>query len=185
MVCTLTFSMQIVKMAQFETQPMNTHKSQVIKDIVSSIRRVVRSVYQDSRNTKKRFGLTGPQAAVIQALGSLGPMSSAALSRVLYMSPANVTGIVDRLERDGWVKRVRSTTDRRIALVELTENGTGMSEQIPDPIEDRLIRGLSDMSMAEAAGIHAVVSRLVDLLDVEEEDDAPLTADPETWETGN
>ena len=46
-----------------------------------------------------------------------GPISPSALARRAGLHPATITGILDRLERDGWVTRDRDRSDRRAVLV--------------------------------------------------------------------
>jgi DNA-binding MarR family transcriptional regulator len=47
-----------------------------------------------------------------------GPISPSALARRAGLHPATMTGILDRLERDGWVSRDRDPADRRAVLVQ-------------------------------------------------------------------
>lgn len=81
---------------------MITENELLIKEIVCAIRRLVRAVYLDTEKMSRRFGLTGPQSGVLRTLSEHGPLSSADLSRKLYVTPANITGIIDRLEKKGW-----------------------------------------------------------------------------------
>jgi len=46
-----------------------------------------------------------------------GPLSPSALARRAGLHPATITGILDRLERGGWVARERDTSDRRAVVV--------------------------------------------------------------------
>ena len=46
-----------------------------------------------------------------------GPLSPSALARSAGLHPATVTGILDRLERGGWVARERDPSDRRAVVV--------------------------------------------------------------------
>jgi DNA-binding MarR family transcriptional regulator len=46
-----------------------------------------------------------------------GPLSPSALARSAGLHPATVTGILDRLERGGWVVRERDPSDRRAVVV--------------------------------------------------------------------
>jgi DNA-binding MarR family transcriptional regulator len=46
-----------------------------------------------------------------------GPLSPGALARRAGLHPATMTGIIDRLERSGWVARDRDTSDRRAVLI--------------------------------------------------------------------
>ncbi|UXU74279.1 MULTISPECIES: MarR family winged helix-turn-helix transcriptional regulator [unclassified Paracoccus (in: a-proteobacteria)] len=55
-------------------------------------------------------------------------ISMTELSRMLLVSNGNATAVVDRLERDGLVRRMASDTDRRTVLVTLTPDGTAAFE---------------------------------------------------------
>src|SRR6478609_5710556 len=46
-----------------------------------------------------------------------GPLSPSALARKAGLHPATLTGVLDRLERDGWVARERDPSDRRAVLL--------------------------------------------------------------------
>jgi DNA-binding MarR family transcriptional regulator len=47
-----------------------------------------------------------------------GPLSPTALARRAGLHPATITGILDRLERGGWVARERDPSDRRAVLIQ-------------------------------------------------------------------
>ena len=115
------------------TLPMKPENQADINELVGSIRKPVRAVYLDSKKMAKRYGLTGPQSAVLRLLVNNGPLSSAELSRRLYVTPSNVTGIIDRLGKKGLVERIRKEGDRWVALINLTESGHRLSKTIPDP----------------------------------------------------
>lgn len=67
--------------------------------------------------------LTPPQLGVLEALAHLGPMKMCELGGKLLMSGANLTGVVDRLETKGLVRRVMNAGDRRTYVIHLTEAG--------------------------------------------------------------
>jgi DNA-binding MarR family transcriptional regulator len=55
---------------------------------------------------------------VLDVLARYGPQSPTALVRRLGIHPATMTGVLDRLEKAGWVIRRRDVTDRRSLQVE-------------------------------------------------------------------
>ena len=71
----------------------------------------------------KAFDLTAPQFGVLEALAHLGPMKMCDIGNKLLMSGANVTGVVDRLEKKRLVRRVMDAEDRRMFLIHLTDEG--------------------------------------------------------------
>jgi DNA-binding MarR family transcriptional regulator len=53
----------------------------------------------------------------LDLIGRHGPLSPSALARRAGLHPATVTGVLDRLERGGWVVRERDRDDRRAVVV--------------------------------------------------------------------
>jgi DNA-binding MarR family transcriptional regulator len=53
----------------------------------------------------------------LDILDAYGPLSPTALARRAGLHPATMTGILDRLERGGWITRERDPSDRRAVLV--------------------------------------------------------------------
>jgi DNA-binding MarR family transcriptional regulator len=72
------------------------------------------------------------------------------LSRMLLVSNGNATTVVDRLEKDGLVRRSASETDRRTVHVALTAEGLAQFEGLAADHEaevSRLFAGLSDSDL--------------------------------------
>src|SRR5436305_14443423 len=75
-------------------------------------------------------GLTASQLGVLEAVLHLGPMSQTALCSKLLVSGGNLTLVVTNLEKAGWVRRQRTTEDRRVVIVSLTRDGRRFIERI-------------------------------------------------------
>lgn len=89
----------------------------------------------------QRHNLTMPQYQLLLAALSESDTTLGGLSDHLNCSRGNVTGIVDRLERDGWLVRERSSEDRRVITVKLTEKG----EQVSD-IKLEMVKELASLA---------------------------------------
>ena len=77
-----------------------------------------------------RLGLTDNQFGVLEALLHLGPVAQHELGRALFTSRANITTVVDNLEKRDLVRRVREPADRRYVTVHLTPAGRRLIEEI-------------------------------------------------------
>ena len=62
--------------------------------------------------------LKGTDLECLDLIDRYGPLSPSALARRVGLHPATMTGILDRLERDGWIVRERDPADRRGVLVQ-------------------------------------------------------------------
>jgi len=71
----------------------------------------------------------------LDLIDRLGPLSPSALARMAGLHPATVTGILDRLERGGWIARERDPADRRAVHVRTVR------ERLPDLV--RLYAGMN------------------------------------------
>ena len=87
---------------------------------------------------------------------------------MIMVNSSTVTGIIDRLEHKGLVKRLRISTDRRIITVELTKNGEVLAENAPPPIQQKIFDGLSKLSEKELKNISKTLLKLTDMLDVQD-----------------
>jgi MarR family 2-MHQ and catechol resistance regulon transcriptional repressor len=92
--------------------------------------RCFNSFAQNEAQHLKAFDLTPPQFGVLEALAHLGPMKMCEIGSKLLMSGANVTGVVDRLEKKGLVRRVMDAEDRRMFLIHLTDEGSRVIAKI-------------------------------------------------------
>jgi MarR family 2-MHQ and catechol resistance regulon transcriptional repressor len=78
----------------------------------------------------RTFGLTGSQFGALETLGHKGPLTVGELCRKQLVTGGNMTVVIDNLEREKLVERVRSETDRRVILVHLTEKGKALFDDI-------------------------------------------------------
>jgi len=89
--------------------------------------------------SKQMYGqnLTAPQFGVMEVLNRLGPVPLKKVSEELMVTGANITCVVDNLEKEGFVKRIPSKEDRRVILAELTPTGKVKLDQImPEYIQN-------------------------------------------------
>jgi DNA-binding MarR family transcriptional regulator len=64
-----------------------------------------------------RLELKGTDLECLDLITRHGPISPSALARRTGLHPATMTGVLDRLERDGWIVRDRDPADRRGVLI--------------------------------------------------------------------
>lgn len=78
-----------------------------------------------------RYGLTAPQWAILARLWGEDGQSPSIIGKSLHFDKPTITGIVDRLEQKGLVKKIRDIEDRRVVRVYLTEDGKKLRNKLP------------------------------------------------------
>lgn len=98
-------------------------------------------------------------------LHSYGAMPAGRLAELTGLTTAAVTGIIDRLEKAGYVRRTNDPKDRRRTIVEPVRNNKleRKLEMIFTPFHEKMHKLLSSYSDSELASLLDVVSKSIDL----------------------
>lgn len=103
------------------------------------------------------IGVSPPQAFALAAIQqSEEPMTPGRLAGLLAQETQSLTGLVDRMEAQGWVERVRDLPDRRSIRLTLTAAGEAkLAELMPLNAQaaSELFAGLSEQRLSELSGI--------------------------------
>lgn len=115
-----------------------------------------------------RLGLNRGEVGVLGALLLAGRgrhLSPTQLFKGLMLSSAGVTSRLDRLERRGYVKRVRHPTDRRGVLIELTDSGRKALDQAIDQDAESEATILSGLTRKDRLALAALLKKLLSNLE--------------------
>jgi len=98
--------------------------------ICFNVGRVMRQVYDYYESRLAPFNLTTPQYMVFGALWMGDGITIGELGRRVSLDGSTITGILDRMEKNGYVERRPNAGDRRSALVYLTDTAKKVGPQI-------------------------------------------------------
>lgn len=125
------------------------------------------------QNMKKCFpemGITMPQGMVIGVLEHEGEMKITELSNKLGLSNSTVSGIIDRLEKQTIVERIRSIEDKRIVYVRLQPHFTGLHKRFIEEIKKTFEKMLDKGSEEEIEKIIEGFSILLKIINASNEE---------------
>jgi len=145
-----------------------TRKSTIISGIIDDIRRVFKAVNDHSKMAEHQTGITGPQLWAIKVIGDLSPVKVSDIAKRMYVHPATVVGILDRLESRKLVQRIRSKDDRRVVKVTLTEDGKKLVKKSPEVAQGLLVKGLEVLPVERLKEIYFALEELVFILGAQE-----------------
>jgi len=154
-------------------------KLTVEDEIVAALRRIIRAVDLHSRHLVQEVGLTWPQLAALRAAQRLGDCSIGGLARSIHLGQATLTGIVQRLERAGYLRRAPHAQDGRSVNISITPAGRNLLARAPSLLQDRFHAELAKLKDWERFQTLASLQRIAEMMDVEALDASPfLVAGP-------
>jgi DNA-binding MarR family transcriptional regulator len=109
--------------------------------------------------------LTGPQIHVVACLGvAAQAIAMTDLGHRICASAPTMTGLIDRLERQGLVSRERDESDRRVVLIALTDAGRAAFRALEEDAGEKIAGLLSCLSPDERETFVRLIGRIVDAL---------------------
>lgn len=111
--------------------------------------------------------LSGRQLALLRRLLAPGRHTIGSIAAYLFINESSASELVTKMERAGLVARSRSKQDQRIVEVAATEEGRRAAADTPLGGVPLLRERMKQLPSAELRAIYASVSRLVELLEVQ------------------
>ena len=111
--------------------------------------KALQRVNQVSKSKLASYGVTPVQFALLRRLWEKDGQFGYALAEQLLMDSATITGIIDRLEQNGFIERRVDPNDRRNKLVFLTEKGRSMEVSLCEKMDEMNKEVMSDFDVEE------------------------------------
>jgi DNA-binding MarR family transcriptional regulator len=141
-----------------------------------ALRRILRATEIYARTLAASVGMTSSQLRVLQIIAGK-PGASAKpkeLATQMRLSQGTITALVDKLQAQGQVTRVRSETDRRQTDVTLTLAGRATVDNAPDALQQRYVNAFLKLEDWEQAQLVASLERVAAMLDADAIDASPV-----------
>ena len=117
------------------------------------------------RERQKEARLTQSQFHALLVLEKVEQVTAGDLAKSADLNPASVTAMLDQLEAHGIVERLRSTEDRRVCMVSLTEKGRVIVENERDRWRARWAEHFGDLSESELRAALGVLHAMIRMMD--------------------
>lgn len=143
-------------------------KAVMVAGIIDDIRRIFQVLTEQSRKVESETTLTSSQLWVVKILKETSPMKVSDLAHRMYLHPATMVGLLDRLEAKGLIKRTRSEKDRRVVHIDLTEQGRELETHSPEVVQSLLVKGLEGLVGQELRTISEGLDQVVTILGVKD-----------------
>ncbi|MGE0171866.1 MAG: MarR family winged helix-turn-helix transcriptional regulator [Oligoflexales bacterium] len=134
-----------------------TIKSSALRDetkiIIDSIRRIVQALRTASKKSEKDLGVSAAQLFILQKISEDPGLSINDLADLSLTHQSSVSVVVAKLLRRKLVEKFRSKIDARAVQLRITDAGRKMLDGGPQLIQDRLLQGITRLTLAERTGL--------------------------------
>ena len=140
------------------------------REIIFLIRKLMQGGELYTKELNKKYSISAAQLNCLLALYEAGSLPPSQIAKHMMVKSSAVTGVVDRLEQKGLITRIRNSPDRRVITIQLTDAGKHLAHNAPPPIQRKIIKGLEKLSPKEINRIVLGLTKLTDMLDVQDLD---------------
>src|SRR5919198_4258449 len=145
------------------------------REAITALRNAAKQLHVAQERWAERQGLSEGRLGLLMVLNRFGQegINLGRLAELLRVTPRNVTGLVDHLEKAGLVERVDDPDDRRAVRARLTGAGRQRIESIWKPTLDKqfpLTRGFTKEELVQLR--HLCLKLLTNVIEMEKEEAA-------------
>lgn len=156
-----------------------THQNifmETAEHVLVALRRILRAIDLHSKTLAHEQGLTVPQLIVLRAISSLDTPTISDVAKAVSLSNATLSAILDRMERRGYLERIRSTVDKRKVHISITPVGESLLLRSPSPLHEQFLTRFNNLKDWEQNLILASLQRVAAMMDRDGLEVAPILA---------
>jgi DNA-binding MarR family transcriptional regulator len=145
-------------------------------EILIKIRKIVRSVDIESKKIQKEYGVSIPQVLCLNFLKSSTNFQAtqSEIKKFLNLNASTVSGIINRLEKKGYLARLPKSIDKRVVNIVLTSDGYKALSTMPSLLHETLSKKLQQLNDKELTTVEEGLEILVKILEIEKVEASPL-----------
>lgn len=136
------------------------HDTEQISSLEKELRHIAALIKQKGREILSNYTITPPQFIALQWLHELGDMTIGDLSNKMYLAFSTTTDLVDRMERNELVQRIRDNQDRRVVRIHLLTEGERIIEEVIEQRQTYLADIVKDFQVEEVQSLSILLSKL-------------------------
>ncbi len=151
-----------------------------VAEAARGLSRTLKALDDHSKRVQSRHGISGPQLGALWEVRQNHGLTVSQGARRMYLHPSTFSGIADRLEAKGLVRRIRDGRDHRVVHLEMTEKGLALLKTAPRPIRQRIMRTLEQLPESELRAFVQGMSALAEAIEDEGRSPVPSASQDTT-----
>ncbi|WP_422123019.1 MarR family winged helix-turn-helix transcriptional regulator [Planococcus sp. X10-3] len=137
-----------------------THDREQVAFMEKELRYISGIIKQKGREILNSYTITPPQFIALQWLFEHGDMTIGDLSNKMYLAFSTTTDLVDRMEKNELVVRIREEQDRRVVRIKLLKEGERIIEEVIHKRQDYLQNVLTEFNEDEVKQFSFLLEKL-------------------------
>lgn len=138
----------------------NSAKSEAIADAEKRLRYIAGAIKQNGRKILTNYPITSPQFIALQWLLEEGDLTIGELSNKNGLAFSTTTDLVDRMEKNNLVERVRDMSDRRVVRIHVLEKGNKIIHEVIKKRQEYLGEVLTEFTNDETETLNKLLTAL-------------------------
>ena len=139
----------VCKMKSGDVEMAKSNKEMLVASIEKEIRYISAIIKHKGREILNNYPITPPQFDALQWLLEEGDMTIGELSNKMFLAFSTTTDLVDRMEKNKLLVRVKDEKDRRVVRIHLLEEGKRIIDEVIEKRQNYLGSILSNYSEEE------------------------------------
>jgi DNA-binding MarR family transcriptional regulator len=139
------------------------------RQILDSIRQIVRALRVSSRAAEKQLGLSGAQLFVLHKLKGSSALSINELAELTLTHQSSVSVVVSKLATAGLVTRSPSKKDARRIEISLTNAGRDLLKTTSETTQEQLVAGLGKLPSQKRKILASLLQEVLTLAKLDQE----------------
>lgn len=136
------------------------HSFESVASLEKELRYISHLIKQKGREILSNYTITPPQFVALQWLHESGDMTIGDLSNKMYLAFSTTTDLVDRMEKNELVQRVRDEQDRRVVRIHLLAEGERIIQEVIEKRQNYLRELLENFDTDEAQNLLELLQKL-------------------------
>lgn len=136
------------------------HSFESVASLEKELRYISHLIKQKGREILSNYTITPPQFVALQWLHESGDMTIGDLSNKMYLAFSTTTDLVDRMEKNELVQRVRDEQDRRVVRIHLLAEGERIIQEVIEKRQNYLRELLENFETDEAQNLLELLQKL-------------------------
>lgn len=136
----------------------------LVVELDALLRNIAGHLRKRGRDILGNFEITNPQFDALLVLRENGELTMGELCAKMYLACSTATDLIDRMERNGLIERVRGSQDRRVIRLRVLEKGSNIIDEVLEARQTYLAAQFADLDEVDKKNLIQALEQLNHLM---------------------